>query len=102
MASKTKPNIQIRGHYHKVYYMMYRNIHTILCPCNVDTSRFMMLNEIPNLMGNYFLTIYYDDLGNVQYLDVQPMIFNQNDVRINDFENPKKCIRSKILTPFHK
>ena len=102
LASKTKANIQIRGHYHKVYYMLYRNIHTVLCPCNVDTSRFMMLQELPNLMGDYFLTIYYDELGNVQYLDVEPMIFNPNDVRLNDYENPKKYIKSKILTPFHR
>ncbi len=102
MASKTKPNIQLRGHYHKVYYMLYRNIHEVYCPCNVDTSRFMMLNELPNLMGDYFLTIYYDDLGSVQYLDIEPMVFNQNDVRVNDFENPRKCIKSKILTPFHR
>ncbi len=102
LASKTKPNIQIRGHYHKVFYMFYRNIHEIYCPCNVDTSKFMMLNELPNLMGDYFLTVYYDDLGNVQYLDVEPMLFNQDDVRQYDFDNPRNYVKSKILTPFHR
>jgi biotin operon repressor len=98
MPSRTKPNLSIRGHYHKVYYMLYRNIHTILAPCNVDQSSFMMKNEIPNLMGNYFLTIYYDDNGDIHYLTAEPMIFEQKDVRKYDFENPRKSIKSKILT----
>ena len=98
MASRTKPNLSLRGHYHKVYYMLYRNIHTILAPCNVDQSGFMMKKEIPNLMGNYFLTIYYDDNGDIHYLTAEPMIFEQKDVRKNDYEKPKKAIKSKILT----
>lgn len=98
MASGTKPKLSIRGHYHKIYYMLYRNIHMLLAPCNVDQSSFMMKNELPNLMGDYFLTIYYDDNGDIEYLDVEPMIFEQSDVRKNDFENPRKCIKNKILT----
>ncbi len=98
LPSGTKPNLSIRGHYHKIYYMLYRNIHMLLAPCNVDQSSFMMKNELPNLMGDYFLTIYYNDNGDIEYLDVEPMIFSQKDVRKYDFENPKKCIKSKILT----
>ena len=98
MASGTKQKLSIRGHYHKIYYMLYRNIHMLLAPCNVDQSSFMMKNELPNLMGDYFLTIYYDDNGDIEYLDVEPMIFEQSDVRKNDFENPRKCIKNKILT----
>ena len=98
IPSKTKPNLQLRGHYHKVYYMLYRNIHMFLCPCNVDQSSFMMKNEIPNLMGNYFITIWYDDNGDIQYIKNEPMIFDPQDVRKNDWENPKKYIRNKIYT----
>ena len=78
--------------------MMYRNIHTFLCPCNVDQSSFMMKGELPNLMGDYFLTVYYDDNGYVHYMEPEIMLFSQDDVRKNDFENPKKNIRNKILT----
>ena len=49
-------------------------------------------------MMKNFLTIYYDDNGDIEYLDVEPMIFEQSDVRKNDFENPRKCIKNKILT----
>ena len=98
MPSNTKPNLSLRGHYHKVYYMLYRNIHTFLCPCNVDQSSFMMKNEIPNLMGNYFITIWYDDNGDIQYIKNEPMIFDPQDVRKNDWENPKRYIKNKIIT----
>ena len=98
MESGTKPNLSLRGHYHKVYYMMYRNIHTLLCPCNVDQSSFMMKNEIPNLMGDYFVTIWYDDNGDIQYIETEPMIFDQADVRVRDWENPTKYMKNKILT----
>ena len=99
IASGTKPNLSLRGHYHKVYYMLYRNVHVLLCPCNVDQSSFMMKNEIPNLMGDYFVTIWYDDNGDIHYIETEPMIFSYEDVRKNDWENPTKYMKHKILTP---
>ena len=97
IPSNSKPKLSLRGHYHKVYYMLYRNIHLLLCPCNVDQSSFMMKNEIPNLMGNYFVTIWYDDNGDIHYINTEPMLFSVDDVRKNDWENPKKYIKNKIL-----
>lgn len=99
IASGTKPNLSLRGHYHKVYYMLYRNVHVLLCPCNVDQSSFMMKNEIPNLMGDYFVTIWYDDNGDIHYIETEPMIFSPDDVRERDYENPTKYMKHKILTP---
>ena len=98
LFSGTKPNLSLRGHYHKVYYMLYRNIHMLLCPCNVDQSSFMMKNEIPNLMGDYFVTIWYDDNGDIQYIETEPMLFSPADVRVRDYENPTKYMKNKILT----
>ena len=98
LVSGTKPKLSLRGHYHKVYYMMYRNIHMLLCPCNVDQSAFMMKNEIPNLMGDYFVTIWYDENGDIHYIDTEPMLFGPDDVREKDYENPKKYIKNKLLT----
>ena len=98
MPSNTKPKISLRGHYHKVYMASVRNILTLLCGCNVDQSSFMMKNEIPNMMCNYFVTIWYDKNGDIQYFELNPMVFDEKDVRKNDWENPKKCIKNKILT----
>ena len=97
MPSLAKPNLSLRGHYHKVYSMVYRGIPVLLCPCNVDQSSFMMKQEIPNLMGNYFLTIYYDDTGYIHYLIPEPMLFDINDVRKNDWERPTRSLKHRVL-----
>ena len=98
IPSNTKPKISLRGHYHKIYVGSIRNIITLLCGCNVDQSSFMMKNEIPNLMCNYFVSIWYDKNGDIQYFEVNPMVFDEKDVRKNDWENPKKYIKNKVLT----
>jgi hypothetical protein len=58
----------------------------------------MMKNEIPDLMGDIFITIWYDDHGDIHYIKEEPMIFTQEDCRERDYENPKKYIKNKILT----
>ena len=98
IPSNTKPKISLRGHYHKIYVGSIRNIITLLCGCNVDQSSFMMKNEIPNLMCNYFVSIWYDKNGDIQYFEVNPMVFDEKDVRKNDWENPKKYNKNKIIT----
>ena len=67
---------------------------SLLCPCNVDQSSFMMKNELPNLMGDYFVTIWYDDNGDIQYIETEPMLFSPNDVRERDYENPTRYMNS--------
>ena len=91
-------DLSLWGHYHKNYYMNYDGVHTILLPCNVDQSSYMMKNQLPNLMGNYFLTIYYDDNGKIQYIVPEVMIFDKQDVREKDYEKPRKYIKNKIIT----
>ena len=98
ISSNHKTNMSLRGHYHKVYIMNYRNVLTLLCGCNVDQSSFMMKNEIPNLMCNYFVKIWYDDNGDIQYYQIEPMIFSADDVIEKDYLRPKKYIKNKILT----
>ena len=99
MPSNTKPNISARGHYHKCYYFLYRNIHSFLVPCNVDTSSFMLKQEIPNLMGDLFITMWYDENGDIHYIKPEWMIFDPSDIRERDYENPKRCLKHKLITP---
>lgn len=102
MPSKTKADIMLQGHYHKIYYMIYRNMHFLLVPCCVSQSSFMMKKSIPNLMGASFLTLYYDNTGYIHYLVPEFMTFSESDVRKNDWENPKKYIKNKIITPYKR
>ena len=78
--------------------MCYDGVHTLLLPCNVDQSSYMMKNQLPNLMGDYFITIYYDDNGKIHYIVPEAMIFDQSDVREKDYEKPRKYIKNKIIT----
>ncbi len=97
LPSDRRIDLSLWGHYHKNYYMCYNNRHTILVPCNVAQSSFMMKNGLPNLMGDYIVTIYYDDNGYIHYIIPEAMVFTEEDVRNRDYENPR-IIRNKILT----
>lgn len=97
LPSNRKVDLSLWGHYHKNYYMCYDDTHIFLLPCNVDQSSFMMKNGLPNLMGDYIITIYYDDNGHIHYLIPEIMLFDNRDVRVRDYENPR-IIRNKILT----
>lgn len=98
LPSSQRVDLSLWGHYHKNYYMNYDGVHTLLLPCNVDQSSYMMKNQLPNLMGDYFITIYYDDNGKIHYIIPEAMIFDPNDVRKRDYENPRKYIKNKIIT----
>ena len=98
IPSNKRVDLSLWGHYHKNYYMNYDGVHTILLPCNVDQSSYMMKNQLPNLMGDYFITIYYDDNGKIYYIVPEAMIFDQTDVREKDYEKPRKYIKNKIIT----
>lgn len=92
MASGTKPKIFLQGHYHKNYYFFYRNVHAFLVPCLCNQSNFMKKNKIANIMGAFILDIYSDSKGNVQYLDVHDIMFNENDVVKDDYKKTKQLI----------
>ena len=98
LPTNKRVDLSLWGHYHKNYYMNYDGVHTLLLPCNVDQSSYMMKNQLPNLMGDYFLTIYYDDDGKIHYIVPEAIIFDQSDVRSRDYEKPRKCIKNKIIT----
>lgn len=98
IPSSKRVDLSLWGHYHKNYYMNYDGVHTLLLPCNVDQSSYMMKNQLPNLMGDYFITIYYDDSGKIHYIVPEAMIFDQSDVKVNDGLNPRRYIKNKIIT----
>ena len=63
----------------------------------LELSSFMMKNQLPNLMGDYIVTIYYDDNGHIHYMIPEVMLFDSNDVRVRDYENPR-IIKNKLFT----
>lgn len=80
LESGNKPKILFIGHYHKAYSFVYRNVHCSEVPSLCDHTQFQTKKGISNIMGGYFITIYYDDKGNIQYYSPEEVIYNHNDV----------------------
>ena len=85
-----KPNILLQGHYHKSYYMFYRNVHSLLVPCIVNQSQFMKKMNLQNVVGAYFLKIYSDEKGNIHYFEPEEHLFSTKDLVENDYLKCKK------------
>jgi predicted phosphodiesterase len=92
MTPGNKPHIFLQGHYHKCYYMFYRNVHAFLVPCLVDQSQFMMKKHISNIVGAYFLKIYSDEKGNVQYIEPEDYLFKPEQIKEDDYKRCKRLV----------
>ena len=79
LESGNKPKILLVGHYHKSYFCLDRNVYGFEIPCLCNITHFQEKNNLTNTVGAYFLDIYSDNHGNVQYLLPEEIIFNQND-----------------------
>ena len=89
MDSNDKPNIFLQGHFHKAYGGVYRNVHFWLVPSFMNQSGFMKLNNLKSIVGAYFMDIYADKKGHIEYIDVDPFIYDKNDIDENDYKNVK-------------
>ena len=92
MTPGNKPKILLVGHYHKYYYMNYRNVHAFEVPCLCGQSQFMAKMGLDNVMGALFLDVHYDKLGNVHFIDVDEMMFNSEDYVPNDYQRARKLV----------
>lgn len=61
----TKPNILLIGHYHKMEYLFYRNIHIIQAGCFQAQTDWMRGKEIAAMMGGVIVTMHVDKNGNI-------------------------------------
>jgi len=91
----TKPKIYLQGHFHKSYYMMYRNVHAFLVPCITGLSGFMAKNKLKNIMGGIFIYAYVNKKGEIQYLDFERIIYPQS-MEIKDAYKKRKKLEIKL------
>ena len=80
MESTHKPNALITGHYHKSYYMLYNNVHAMLAPALCDYTPFQKRMGLSNDLGAYFIDIYADKNGRIQYFEPEEIRFDRKDV----------------------
>lgn len=65
MEADSKPNILAIGHYHKVDYMFYRNVHCFLTACFQSQTPFTRGKGLSVHMGGWMVTVRVDALGHV-------------------------------------
>ncbi len=80
LESHTKPKILLIGHYHKSYAFSYRNVQCILVPALCDKTQFQQKQGLYNALGAYFLNIYSDKSGNIQYFEPEEILFGKKDI----------------------
>ncbi len=80
LESQHKPKILLIGHYHKSYAFTYRNVQCILVPALCDKTQFQQKQGLNNSLGAYFLDIYSDKKGNIQYFKPEEILFKKEDI----------------------
>lgn len=79
LESGHKPKILLIGHFHKSYFFVYRNVYGIEVPALCAKTQFQQKKGLQNIVGGYFLHIYSDKYGNIQYLEPEEILFDQKD-----------------------
>ena len=79
LAPHMKAKILVVGHYHKSYVFSYRNVFCILSPSFCATTQFQQKQGLSNDVGAYFLDVYSDQFGNVQYIEPEEVLFGKED-----------------------
>ncbi len=80
LESHLKPKLLLIGHYHKSYVFSYRNVFCIQVPCLCDKTQFQQKQGLSNVVGAYFIDIYSDQEGNIQYIEPEEILFNKNEM----------------------
>lgn len=92
----TKPKILLIGHYHKSYAFSYRNVQCILVPCLCDATQFQQKQGLSNVLGAYFLDIYSDKNGNIQYFEPEEILFGKDDIWDEPGKDKRKVKKLEI------
>ncbi len=80
LESQYKPKILLIGHYHKSYYFVYRNVHGVLVPSFCDKTQFQQKQGLLNVVGAYFLDIYSNSKGNIEYFCPEEIVFKPSEM----------------------
>ena len=91
-----KPKLLLIGHYHKSYVFSYRNVQCVLVPSLCDKTQFQQKQGLSNALGAYFLDIYSDNNGNIQYFEPEEILFDKNDIW-DEVGKDKKKVKKLVI-----
>ena len=80
LESGSKPKILLIGHYHKSYCFVYRNVRGIEVPALCDKTQFQQKQGLINYVGAYFIDIYSNKKGNIEYFEAEEVLFDKKDM----------------------
>ena len=92
LESHTKPKVLLIGHYHKSYSFQYRNVQCLLVPSLCAKTQFQQKQGLINSVGGYFLKVYSDNKGNVQYFEPEEVLYSNKDFW-DEADKDKKRVR---------
>ena len=96
LESHNKPKVLLIGHYHKSYAFVYRNVQCIQVPALCGKTQFQQKQGLINNMGGYFLKVYSDDKGNIQYLEPEEIVYGPDDIWDEAGKDKKKVKKLEI------
>ena len=79
LESHNKPKVLLIGHYHKSYHFVYRNVQCIEVPALCSKTQFQQKQGLYNAVGGYFLKVYSDKKGNIQYFEPEEIVYGPKD-----------------------
>lgn len=79
IESNHKPKILLIGHYHKSYSFAYRNVQCIEVPALCAKTQFQQKQGLINSVGGYFIKVYSDSKGNIQYFEPEEILYGTKD-----------------------
>ena len=93
----SKPKLLLIGHYHKSYSFSYRNIQCIEVPALCHKTQFQQKKGLMNYLGAYFIDIYSDSHGNIQYFEPEEILFDKNDIW-DEVGKDKKKVKKLVIS----
>jgi len=96
LESHNKPKILLIGHYHKSYHFVYRNIQCIEVPSLCAKTQFQQKQGLSNIVGGYFIKVYSDKKGNVQYFEPEEILYEPKDFWDEAGKDKRKVKKLKI------
>jgi len=96
IESHNKPKVLLIGHYHKSYAFSYRNIQCIQIPALCAKTQFQQKQGLINAVGGYFLKVYSDAKGNIQYFEPEEITYTQKDFWDEAGKDKKKVRKLEI------